>query len=215
QVMETKTLLAVPMIGIGLLAWLSGGGGVASVDPVLVPFVVAYFLAFGYSTMCYFQCVESMVGQAALDVALRLGGLAVLAWAVRGPGDFHAALWILAVPPLLNTGLTLGWARWQVGPGRWDWRGSWRQLREGFHFFVYRGAGGLSMAAVPVGLGMAAGQHAVGVFGPAEKLVKGMVSLAQPLLMALYPVCARTVGRGGRAAYGGAVGVVLGRGLLG
>lgn len=214
QVMGAKTLLAVPMIVIGLLAWLSGWAGVASADPVLVPFVIAYFLAFGYSPMWYFQGVERMAGPAALDVALRLGGLAVLAWAVRGPGDFHAALWILAVPPLLNTGLTLGWARWQVGPGRWDWRGSWRQLREGFHFFVYRGAGGLSMAAVPVGLGMAAGQHAVGIFGPAEKLVKGMVSLAQPLLMALYPVCTRALGRGGRAAYSGAMRLVLVLGLL-
>lgn len=214
QVMGAKTLLAVPMIVIGLLAWLSGWGGVASADPVLVPFVIAYFLAFGYSPMWYFQGVERMAGPAALDVALRLGGLAVLAWAVRGPGDFHAALWILAAPPLLNTGLTLGWARWQVGPGRWDWRGSWRQLREGFHFFVYRGAGGLSMAAVPVGLGMAAGQHAVGIFGPAEKLVKGMVSLAQPLLMALYPVCTRALGRGGRAAYSGAMRLVLVLGLL-
>lgn len=141
QVMGAKTLLAVPMIAIGLLVWMGGWGGVALADPALVPFVIAYFLAFGYSPMWYFQGVERMAGPAALDVALRLGGLAVLAWAVRGPGDFHAALWILAVPPLLNTGLTLGWARWQVGPGRWDWRGSWRQLREGFHFFVYRGAG--------------------------------------------------------------------------
>lgn len=214
QVMGAKTLLAVPMIAIGLLVWMSGWGGVALADPTLVPFVIAYFLAFGYSPMWYFQGVERMAGPAALDVALRLGGLAVLAWAVRGPGDFHAALWILAVPPLLNTGLTLGWAHGQIGPGRWDWRGSWRQLREGFHFFVYRGAGGLSMAAVPVGLGMVAGQHAVGIFGPAEKLVKGMVSLAQPLLMALYPVCARTLGQGGRAAYGGAMRLVLVLGLL-
>ncbi|MDY0309743.1 MAG: glycosyltransferase [Castellaniella sp.] len=214
QVMGAKTLLAVPMIAIGLLVWMGGWDGVALADPALVPFVIAYFLAFGYSPMWYFQGVERMAGPAALDVALRLGGLAVLAWAVRGPGDFHVALWILALPPLLNTGLTLGWARWQLGPGRWDWRGSWRQLREGFHFFVYRGAGSLSMAAVPVGLGMAAGQHAVGVFGPAEKLLKGMVSLAQPVLMALYPVCARTVGRGGRAAFGGAARLVLMLGLL-
>jgi PST family polysaccharide transporter len=214
QVMGAKTLLAMPMIAIGLLAWMGGWGGVALADPALVPFVIAYFLAFGYSPMWYFQGVERMAGPAALDVVLRLVGLVVLAWMVRGPGDFHAALWILAVPPLLNTGLTLGWARGQIGPGRWDWRGSWRQLREGFHFFVYRGAGGLSMAAVPVGLGMVAGQHAVGVFGPAEKLVKGMVSLAQPLLMALYPVCARTLGLGGRAAYGGATRLVLVLGLL-
>jgi len=214
QVMGAKTLLAVPMIAIGLLGWLSGYGGVALADSALVPFVIAYFLAFGYSPMWYFQGVERMAGPAALDVALRLCGLAVLAWVVSGPDDFHAALWILAVPPLLNTGLTLAWARRQIGPARWDWRGAWRQLGQGFHFFVYRGAGSLSMAAVPVGLGMVAGQHAVGLFGPAEKLVKGMISLAQPLLMAVYPLCARTVGRGGQAAYGGAVRLVVALGLL-
>jgi len=214
QVMGAKTLLALPMILIGLLVWMGGGLDAGITDPALMPFVIAYFLAFGYSPMWYFQGVERMVGPAALDVALRLIGLAVLAWAVRGPADFHEALWILAVPPVLNTATTLAWAYGQVGPARWDWRGSWRQLREGFHFFVYRGAGGLSMAAVPVGLGVAAGQHAVGMFGPAEKLVKGMVSLAQPLLMAVYPVCARSVGRGGPAAYGGAVRLVLVLGVL-
>src|SRR6185312_2408948 len=205
---------ALPMMAALVVAWWLGWGGTMLADPAVVPFVLSYFLAFGYSPMWYFQGVERMTGPALLDVVLRLVGVAVLALWVRGLADFHAALWILVVPPLLNTALTLGWAWHEVGRVRWTWRGAALQLRDGFHFFVYRGAASLALAAVPVALGLAAGQRAVGQFAPAEKLIRGMVSLAQPLLMALYPVCARVVGRGGMLAYGAGLRLVVGLGIL-
>lgn len=214
EVLGARTLLALPMIAALMVAWWLGWGGTMLADPWLVPFVLAYFVAFGYSPMWYFQGVERMSGPAALDVALRLMGVAVLALWVRGPADFHTALWILVVPPLLNTTLTLGWAWREVGRIRWAWRGAARQLWDGFHFFVYRGAASLALAAVPVALGVAAGQRAVGLFAPAEKLIRGMVSLAQPLLMALYPACARLVGRGGMLAYGAGLRLVAVLGAL-
>lgn len=214
EVLGARTLLALPMMAALLVAWILGWGGAMLADPALVPFVLAYFLAFGYSPMWYFQGVEHMSGPASLDVVLRLAGVAVLALWVRGPADFHAALWILVVPPLLNTVLTLGWAWHEVGRVRWTWRGAALQLRDGFHFFVYRGAASLALAAVPVALGLVAGQRAVGLFAPAEKLIRGMVSLAQPLLMALYPVCARVVGRGGVLAYSAGLRLVVGLGIM-
>ncbi len=188
QVLLAKILLAVPLAGLMLAAWALGLLDVYLSSAALLGFVLAYFLAFGFSPMWYFQGRERMAGPALLDVVLRLCGLGVLAVLIRAPGDFLLALPILAIPPLLNTALTLGWCRLEVGPVRRDFQGACRQIREGFHFFVYRSASNLALSAIPVFLGLSAGKQAVGEFAPPEKLIKGMTSLAMPFLSAVFPV---------------------------
>ncbi len=199
QVLLAKVLLAAPLVGFMLVAW-----GVGLFDPyldaALLAFVLAYFLAFGFSPMWYFQGRERMAGPALLDVGLRVCGLGLLALMVRTPGDFMLALPILAIPPLLNTGLTTWWCRREVGPVGWDLGGACRQIREGFHFFVYRSASNLAMSAIPVFLGLTSGKRAVGEFAPPEKLIKGMASLAMPFLSAVFPVFSRHLSAGGGAA---------------
>src|SRR5690606_5561800 len=144
QVLLAKVLLATPLAGLMLAAWALGLLD-QYLDAALLGFVLAYFLAFGFSPMWYFQGRERMVGPALLDVTLRLCGLGLLAVMVRAPGDFMVALPILAIPPLLNTSLTTWWCRREVGPVSWDPGGACRQIREGFHFFVYRSASNLAM----------------------------------------------------------------------
>src|SRR5690606_24888051 len=79
QVMLAKVLLAGPIIMLMVLAW-----GAGLVDDYLghvglLVFVLAYFFAFGFSPMWYFQGRERVARPALLDVVLRLCGLAVLA----------------------------------------------------------------------------------------------------------------------------------------
>lgn len=194
QVFLAKGLLALPLIVLILVAWAAGWLTTYLDHVALLAFVLAYFLAFGFSPMWYFQGRERMAAPALLDVGLRLCGLVVLALVVRTPQDFLLALPILAVPPLLNTVLTSGWAWCEVGAPRWDLLGAGRQIREGFHFFVYRGASNLAMSAVPVFLGLGAGKQAVGEFAPPEKLIRGMTSLAMPFLLAVFPTFSRRFG---------------------
>jgi len=215
QVVLAKILLAAPLAGFMLAAWGAGLLDAYLGDAALLAFVLAYFLAFGFSPMWYFQGRERMAGPALLDVGLRLCGLGVLAAVVRTPGDFLAALPILAIPPLLNTSLTTWWCRREVGPVRWDLRGACRQIREGFHFFVYRSASNLAMSAVPVFLGLSSGKRAVGEFAPPEKLIKGMTSLAMPFLSAVFPVFSRRLeGERGRAAFRTPVRVLAAIGIM-
>jgi O-antigen/teichoic acid export membrane protein len=192
QVMLAKLMLALPLMLLFLAAWALGLLDAYLPGGALLLFVLAYFVAFGFSPMWYFQGIERMAFPAMLDVALRLCGLAILAIVVRAPGDFYLALPILAIPPLLNTTLTLYLAGRHVGrlqaANPWE---AWRQIRQGFHFFVYRSASNLALSAVPVLLGLVAGQRAVGEFAPSEKLIKGMTSLALPFLTAVFPFFAR------------------------
>lgn len=197
QVLLAKILLAAPLACLMLAAWALGLLDAYLGSAALLGFVLAYFLAFGFSPMWYFQGRERMARPALLDVVLRLCGLGVLAVLIRAPGDFLLSLPILAIPPLLNTALTLGWCRLEVGPARWDFKGACRQLREGFHFFVYRSASNLALSAIPVFLGLSAGRQAVGEFAPSEKLIKGMTSLAMPFLSAVFPVFSRRLEAGG------------------
>ncbi len=199
QVLLAKILLAAPLAGLMLAAWSLGLLDAYLSGPALLGFVLAYFLAFGFSPMWYFQGRERMSGPAMLDVVLRLCGLGVLAVLVRTPDDFLLALPVLAIPPLLNTCLTLGWCRFEVGSVAWDFKGARRQIREGFHFFVYRSASNLAMSAIPVFLGLSSGKRAVGEFAPPEKLIKGMTSLAMPFLSAAFPVFSQRLEAGGEA----------------
>ncbi|NYT84347.1 oligosaccharide flippase family protein [Pollutimonas harenae] len=199
QVVLAKLLLAGPVVALMLLVWATGMANAYLGHTGLVAFVLAYFFAFGFSPMWYFQGQERMVRPALLDVVLRLCGLALLAVWVRGPQDFALALPLLAIPPLLNTSLTMWWCRCEVGAVSWDISGAWRQIRDGFHFFVYRSASNLVMSAVPVLLGLSSGKRAVGEFGPPEKLIKGMTSLAMPFLMAVFPIFSRRLAVGSDA----------------
>src|SRR5690606_30130621 len=147
QVMLAKLMLALPLVLLFLAAWALGLLDAYLAGGALLLFVLAYFVAFGFSPMWYFQGIERMAFPAMLDVALRLCGLAILAMAVRAPGDFYLALPILAVPPLLNTALTLYLAGRHVGrlQAAYPWE-AWRQIRQGFHFFIYRSASNLALS---------------------------------------------------------------------
>ena len=191
DVLLAKLFLAAPLVVLLLADWGLGGLDAWLDSAALLGFVLAYFVAFGFSPMWYFQGRERMAGPALLDVVLRLCGLGVLALVVRTPEDFWRALPVLAIPPLLNTGLTLAWGWVEVGAVRWDGRGAARQIAAGFHFFVYRSASNLALSAIPVFLGLTAGQRAVGEFAPPEKLIKGMTSLVMPFLSAVFPVFSR------------------------
>lgn len=196
QVLLAKGLLAAPLVGLICLVWMLGLLDVYLGQTALLVFVLAYFLAFGFSPMWYFQGREKMAGPALLDVGLRLCGLGILAIVVRTSDDFFLALPILAIPPLLNTVLTNGWCFRELGRVHWDFLGACRQIREGFHFFIYRSSSSLVMSAIPVFLGLTSGKQAVGEFAPSEKLVKGMTSLAMPFLSAVFPVFSRRLAGG-------------------
>ncbi|MFC4296723.1 oligosaccharide flippase family protein [Castellaniella hirudinis] len=197
QVSLAKGLLAAPLVGLLCLLWVLGLMDAYLGQPALLLFVLTYFLAFGFSPMWYFQGREKMAGPALLDVGLRLCGLGVLALVVRTADDFFLALPVLAIPPLLNTVLTNGWCLRGLGRLGWDFAGACRQIREGFHFFVYRSSSTLVMSAIPVFLGLTSGKQAVGEFAPSEKLIKGMTSLAMPFLSAVFPVFSRHLAGGG------------------
>lgn len=191
QVTLAKIILSIPLVFVFLALWLFGvfEGYINNFN--LFVFVFSYFLAFGFSPMWYFQGMEKMSRPAFLDVFLRLLGLSVLYFFVRNPGDFMVALPILALPPLLNTALTFFWCRYELGAVKWNLTGAFFQIKEGFHFFVYRSSSNLAMSAIPMFLGFTSGKSAVSEFSPPEKLVKGMTSLVMPFLSAVFPFFSR------------------------
>lgn len=191
QVTLAKVILSVPLVFLIFVLWLLGvfEGYVNNFSLLL--FVFSYFLAFGFSSMWYFQGMEKMSRPAFLDVFLRLLGLSVLYFFVHSPDDFVMALPILALPPLLNTTLTFLWCRYELGTVKWSLIGAFVQIKEGFHFFVYRSSSNLVMSAIPMFLGFTSGKNAVSEFSPPEKLVKGMTSLVMPFLSAVFPLFSR------------------------
>lgn len=191
QVTLAKVILSVPLVFLVFFLWLLGVFESYVNNFSLLLFVFSYFLAFGFSSMWYFQGMEKMSRPAFLDVFLRLLGLSVLYFFVRNPDDFLMALPILALPPLLNTTLTFLWCRYELGAVKWSLIGAFVQIKEGFHFFVYRSSSNLVMSSIPMFLGFTSGKNSVSEFSPPEKLVKGMTSLVMPFLSAVFPLFSR------------------------
>lgn len=178
------------------LVWLLFGSHVFFGHSSLLWFVLAYFSTFGFSVMWYFQGRENLGWYVVLDVFLRGAGLAVLALVIRTPEDFLLALPIMAIPPLLHTLLGNFCCIRNLGFSGWRLSGAWRELVEGFPFFIYRSAGDIILASAPMLLGLLAGKRAVGEFAPSEKLVRGMTRLATPFLTAAFPFFSRKFGSG-------------------
>lgn len=193
DVVLAKLILSAAIVIGGLLFVLFFDVHSRLPDMRLVLWAGLYFIAFGFSPFWYFQGQERLVGPAVLELSLRGIGLLVLVLLVRDDRDAVPALAIMSSVGLINTLITTGWCYRQVGFSRFSLVGALAQIRQGFHVFVYRSSGNILMNAAPSVLGFAAGPAALSVFVPAEKVVRGVIGLAAPVLTALYPDFARRV----------------------
>lgn len=74
-----------------------------------------------------------------------------------------------------------------IGPPGLDLAAGRRMLRRSMGIFIFRGASGLYMQANAFILGLLATPAVVAVYGGAEKLIRALVGLIQPISQAFFP----------------------------
>jgi PST family polysaccharide transporter len=162
--------------------------------PVAVAMALAgfvYFLGFGLTPFWYFQGMERMGRAVAIETVTRLAALIGLLLLVTSPEDKTLGLTIMAVGSIACTGITIAMCRSEVGSFKGSVNGAIEQLRQSTAFFVYKSSGQLMITAATTVLGSISGQTAVGIFAPAEKVVKAVIGLALPGFHAFYPHLSR------------------------
>lgn len=151
----------------------------------------AYLVAFGMSPFWFFQGTERMGRAIAVEIVTRSIALVAMLVFVTEPLDSVLALWLMASGALTCTLITVLMCRIEVGRFNGSFRGAKDQLRYSTPIFIYKSSGNLVATAATTVLGAVAGKAAVGVFAPAEKIVKAVIGLALPILNAFYPHLSR------------------------
>jgi PST family polysaccharide transporter len=135
--------------------------------------------------------MERMGRAVAVETSARLSALLGLFFFVHTPDDKTLGLAIMALGFFFSTGVTTAMCRHEVGKFTYSFSGSISQIRQSTAFFVYKSSGQLMTTAATTVLGSIAGKAALGIFAPAEKLVKAVIGLAVPLFHAFYPHLSR------------------------
>ncbi|MFJ7884997.1 oligosaccharide flippase family protein [Pseudomonas sp. NPDC096917] len=188
EITSAKIMLTAGMVVTSLLIM-----SIATVDikPQAAVWGYLYFFAYGFSSIWLFQGLEKITFPVVFEVCLRFVGLFVLFIFVSQPEDARNALMIMSSFALLNTAVGFYLVYRVVGGFSFVAKGGVKQIKDGFHSFLYKSSNNIMMSAGPALVGVMCGQAAVAKFAPAEKIIKASVGLVGPVLIGLYPYLSR------------------------
>ncbi|OLU34311.1 hypothetical protein BVH03_02550 [Pseudomonas sp. PA15(2017)] len=169
------------------VAWFS------AFESTLIAPALLYFFAFAFSPFWYFQGVQQMILPAMINFFMRVLSLLLIFLIVTEPADAVLALYILALCGLTNTLVTMVMMWVKVTSVTFTLAGLRGKLAEGWHAFLYRSSGDMIGTLSPLVLGATAGPYAVGMYTPADKIVRAVASLQTPVLMAFFPYLSKVI----------------------
>jgi PST family polysaccharide transporter len=154
---------------------------------------ILYFLAFAFSPFWFFTGREKVGAVIIFELFLRSICLFLLYILVSGPADADLALALMAITSFANTFITNGLCLRYFPRIRLRFAGGIDAIRLGFNVFVYRSSNTILITAAPALIGTFSDRAAVGIFIPAEKLIRGVIGLSTPFFTAVFPHFSRVL----------------------
>jgi PST family polysaccharide transporter len=208
DVLLAKLLLTMGAAICLLIFWSVGIKSFGPVNPAHIVWGVLYFLGFAFSPFWYFLGRERVGGIIAFELFLRLTCLVLLYFLVKGPNDVGLALALMSLTSFSNTVVTNAIALRSLPALRLRFSGAVDAIRAGFNVFVYRSSNTVLVTAAPAMIGALVDRAAVGIFAPAEKVVRGVVGLSTPVFTAAFPYFSRAMSAVDKKSYGAAWAVI-------
>jgi len=136
-----------------------------------------------------FQGMERMVTISVINLGMKLGILAGVFLLVKRPEDAVLYAGLLGGGSLLAglTGALVALRMFRVRLIRVSATGVWEALREGWTLFLSKASVSLYTAGNAFILGMLTNHAAVGYYSVAEKIVRSILGLLDPISQAIYP----------------------------
>ncbi|WP_148059773.1 oligosaccharide flippase family protein [Pseudomonas protegens] len=185
SVLSAKLMISSVICVFGVVVFYLFGK--ESYDGALIVFGVLYFLAFGFSPFWFFQGLENITLVVVFEVALRFLSLLALYVFVQDSGDAVLALGIMSGLALVNTVFGNFLCCRLIGRVVLNFTEGVRQLKIGFHVFLYKSSNNILLSAGPSLVGMMLGSFSVASYVPAEKIIRGFVGFVNPVLIGFYP----------------------------
>jgi len=155
--------------------------------------------AYGFSPAWYFLGKGNLKVPVATDLVLRSIGLLLIIFFARTPEDLGLVLLIQCSVGMLNSALPSLVMIRQTGLVRPDSKMVMREIRSGWHFFVFKGASGVSASIATTVLGILSTPVQVGLFAPSEKLIRAGTTFVTTVLAAFFPASVQSVMTQGNA----------------
>jgi PST family polysaccharide transporter len=186
-VWAAKGLLA--LTGFGVLLALAGIIPRLSEEFLLL--LILYGLAWGnvlFPTWL-FQGMERMVAISLINLGMKLGVLIGVFTLIRKPEHYLLYAGLMSFGAVLSgmTGMIVAFRMFRLRFDRITWSGVWETLKEGWVLFLSRASVSLYTAGNAFILGMLTNNTVVGYYSAAEKIVKSILGLLDPIAQAAYP----------------------------
>jgi PST family polysaccharide transporter len=177
------------LIGFGVLLALAGIIRRLSEEFLLL--LILYGLAWGnvlFPTWL-FQGMERMVAISLINLGMKLGVLIGVFTLIRKPEHYLLYAGLMSFGAVLSgtTGMIVAFRMFRLRFDRITWSGVWETLKEGWVLFLSRASVNLYTAGNAFILGMLTNNTIVGYYSAAEKIVKSILGLLDPIAQAVYP----------------------------
>ncbi len=182
-----KGLLA--LIGFGILLALIGMVPKLSKDFLLLLILYGLVLGNVLFPTWLFQGMERMVAISLINLGMKLGVLIGVFSLIRKPEHYLLYAFLMSFGSVLSgmTGMIVAFRMFRLRLNRVTWSGVWETLKEGWVLFLSRSSVNLYTAGNAFILGMLTNNTVVGYYSAAEKIVKSILGLLDPIAQAAYP----------------------------
>jgi len=186
-VWAAKGLLA--LTGFGVLLALAGI--IPRLSEEFLFLLILYGLVWGnvlFPTWL-FQGMERMVAISLINLGMKLGVLIGIFTLIRKPEHYLLYAGLMSFGAILSgmTGMIVAFRMFRLRFDRITWSGVWETLKEGWVIFLSRASISLYTAGNAFILGMLTNNTVVGYYSAAEKIVKSILGLLDPIAQAAYP----------------------------
>ena len=156
-------------------------------NPTFFIWAVILAVVQGSNLIWYFQGVEKLKLAVAIEVALDALAVALYLVFVTAPGDGWMVLALLSASNLLSFFIHLGLIYAQIPFYKPTIQKAFVVIKKGWSLFLFRSGVSLYTTANPVILGLFVEPRIVGYFVGAEKIIKALTGLMQPVSRAIFP----------------------------
>lgn len=158
-----------------------------SYNKELVALGFLYFISFGFSVAWYYQGMGQLGFASTLDLFCRFISLISIYIFLPENGSAVDAMMYMASFSFASTLITNFFAIKRFGVGGISFKDGCNEIVKGFHTFIYKGVSVGVNAALPLFIGVTAGAKVVSNVISAEKIIRVVVGLINPLFLVSYP----------------------------
>lgn len=190
-VFQAKIVLFIFAYGLFLFLFFITNGFFGRINLEHIGVVGLIILGTGFSSFWYYQARELMGWTGLWELSCRIAYLLLIVVFVNNDSDMNFILYVFAICSVMSTLGELIWLfnkeNFKLSP----WSIVWVEIIDGWHTFVYKNSSSLMSTMSVWILGLISSSTAVAYYVGADKIIKAMVGLSQPVILASYPYFSR------------------------